>query len=166
MSKTNIIYKMPKWSLHATRIHSAQHHIPNMSSVTINRRADVRNYILLIQTAVRQHSRGPSIVPIALYSACEIAWIRWEQPVVKVCLVVPIVAIAPVSSAGTHRHHTLEGPLRSKRPSIVPVALYSACEIAWHRWEQSVVAVCRAVPVAAIVPVYFPLKCTHTGTIL
>ena len=27
------------------------------------------------------------------------------------------------------------------RPSIVPVARYSACEIAWHRWGQIVVLV-------------------------
>ena len=28
------------------------------------------------------NGRGPSTVPVARYSACEIAWHRWEQPVV------------------------------------------------------------------------------------
>ena len=36
----------------------------------------------------------------------------------------------------------------------MPVAFYSACEIAWHRWKKLVVAVCGLVPVAAIVPVF------------
>ena len=35
----------------------------------------------------------------------------------------------------------------------MPVARYSAFEIASHRWEQPVVAVCGVVPVTAIVPV-------------
>ena len=35
----------------------------------------------------------------------------------------------------------------------MPVARYSACKIAWGRWEQPVVAVCAVVPVGAIVPV-------------
>ena len=41
----------------------------------------------------------------------------------------------------------------SKYPCIVPVAFYSAFEIGSHRWEHSVVAVCRLVPVAAIMQV-------------
>ena len=36
----------------------------------------------------------------------------------------------------------------------MPVARYSACVIAWHIWEQPVVAVCGVVPVAAIVLVF------------
>ena len=39
-------------------------------------------------------------------------------------------------------------------PCIVPVARYSACEIAWHIWEQPAVAVCGVVPVYAIVPIF------------
>ena len=42
-------------------------------------------------------------------------------------------------------------------PSVVPVARYSACEIAWRRLEQPVVAACGVVPVAAIMTV-FPSK--------
>ena len=37
----------------------------------------------------------------------------------------------------------------------MPVARHTACEIAWHKREQRVVAVCRVMPVAAaIVPVF------------
>ena len=36
----------------------------------------------------------------------------------------------------------------------MPVACYSACEIVWHRWEQSVVSVCGVVPIAAIMTVF------------
>ena len=38
--------------------------------------------------------------------------------------------------------------------AIAPVARYSACETAWHRWEQPVVAACGVVPVADIGPVF------------
>ena len=38
--------------------------------------------------------------------------------------------------------------------SKVPVAYYGACEIAWHRCERPVVAVCEVVPAADIVPVF------------
>ena len=37
---------------------------------------------------------------------------------------------------------------------VVPVARYSACETAWRRWEQPVLAACRVVHVAAIVPIF------------
>ena len=37
---------------------------------------------------------------------------------------------------------------------MVPVARYSACETAWHRWERQVVAVCGVVPVTAIVLIF------------
>ena len=51
----------------------------------------------------------------------------------------------------------------SRGPSTVPVwvvqvARCSACEIAWHRWEQPAAAVCGVVPVAAIVLVFPALK--------
>ena len=43
----------------------------------------------------------------------------------------------------------------SSSPSIVPVARCMACEIAPHTWEQPVVAaVCGAMPVPVIVPVF------------
>ena len=42
----------------------------------------------------------------------------------------------------------------SRYPSIVPVARYSACELARHRWEQPVVAVCGVVQAPATVPVF------------
>ena len=45
----------------------------------------------------------------------------------------------------------------------MPVTPYSADELAWHRWEQQVVAVCGLVPVAAIYCQYFRLA--HTGII-
>lgn len=37
----------------------------------------------------------------------------------------------------------------------MPAAGYSAREIAWHTRKQPVVAVCRVVPVAAKMPVFF-----------
>ena len=37
---------------------------------------------------------------------------------------------------------------------VVPVAPYSTCETARHRWEQPVLAACRVVHVAAIVPIF------------
>ena len=48
---------------------------------------------------------------------------------------------------------------------VVLVALESACEIACHRWEQRIVAVCEVAPVAAVVPV-FPIGTYrhYTGT--
>ena len=49
------------------------------------------------------YSRGPSRVPFARYSACEIVGHIWEQPVVAVCRVVPVAAIVPVIPAGTYR---------------------------------------------------------------
>ena len=45
----------------------------------------------------------------------------------------------------------------------MPVAINSACEIAWHRWKQPVVAV-SVVPDAAIVPV-FPTSTYCTGAV-
>ena len=35
----------------------------------------------------------------------------------------------------------------------MPVARYSVCEIAWHRWERLIVALCEVVPAAVVVPV-------------
>ena len=49
----------------------------------------------------------------------------------------------------------------SKGASIVPFARSSACEIAWHGWEQQVLAAYGVVPVAAAVLGYFRLA--HTG---
>ena len=40
---------------------------------------------------------------------------------------------------------------------VVPAARYSACESAWHRWEQPVVTVWGLVPDAAMVPVFLAL---------
>ena len=40
--------------------------------------------------------RGPPVVPVSRYSACEIAWHVWEKLVLVVCGVVPITAIVPV----------------------------------------------------------------------
>ena len=37
---------------------------------------------------------------------------------------------------------------------VVPVACYSAREIAWRRWEQSVVVLCGVAPIAAVSPVF------------
>ena len=37
---------------------------------------------------------------------------------------------------------------------MVPVARYSACEIAWHRWKQAVVAAYGLAPVAANMVVF------------
>ena len=51
------------------------------------------------------YSNGPSLVPVARCSACEIAWHRWEQHVVAVCGVLPVAAIAPVFPAGACRHY-------------------------------------------------------------
>ena len=42
----------------------------------------------------------PSIVPVALYSACEIAWHGWEQPVVEEC------GVVLVYTAGTCRRYS------------------------------------------------------------
>ena len=39
-------------------------------------------------------------------------------------------------------------------PSIVPVSCYSACEIAWHRWEPSVVALCGVMSFSFTVPIF------------
>ena len=47
-------------------------------------------------------SSGPSIVPVACYSACEIAWYIQEKPVVAVCGVVPVVASAGTSLYSAH----------------------------------------------------------------
>ena len=46
-------------------------------------------------------------MPVARYSACEVAWHRWEKPVlvVAVCGVVPVAAILPVFPARTNRHY-------------------------------------------------------------
>ena len=44
------------------------------------------------------------------------------------------------------------GPSIVQVPCIVPVAPYGACETAWDRREQPVVAVCGVVPGVAIVP--------------
>ena len=52
----------------------------------------------------------------------------------SVCCRVPVAAIVPM-------------------PAVVLVSCYSACEIAWHPWERTLVAACAVVPVAAIVPV-------------
>ena len=51
--------------------------------------------------------RPLSIVPVARYSACEIGWHRWEQPVVAVCGVVPVAALVWVFPADTHRLYRL-----------------------------------------------------------
>ena len=44
------------------------------------------------------HSVVPvaSIVPFARYSASDIVWHRWKQPLTAVCGVVPVAAIVPV----------------------------------------------------------------------
>ena len=34
-------------------------------------------------------------MPVAPYSACEISWYIWENPVVVLCGVVPVTAIVP-----------------------------------------------------------------------
>ena len=43
-------------------------------------------------------------MPFARYSACAIAWHRWEQPAVAVCRVVSVGATVPVFPAGTYGH--------------------------------------------------------------
>ena len=51
----------------------------------------------------------------------------------------------------------------------MPVARYRTCKIAWHRWEQPVVAACGVVPVAAIVPVFLAgtyRHCRRTTTVV
>ena len=59
---------------------------------------------------------------------------------------------------------TYGGGLSYSADRAVPIARYSACLIAWHRWEQQVVSACGVVPVAALVPM-FPSMIAHTGTI-
>ena len=50
--------------------------------------------------------------------------------------------------------YSSSGPCIVPVADIVPIALYIAGEIAWHRWEQPLASVRGAVPVAAIVPVF------------
>ena len=49
----------------------------------------------------------------------------------------------------------------------MPIVRYSACELAWHRWEEPAAAACGVVPVAAVVPVFpsivhIPALCRET----
>ena len=43
----------------------------------------------------------------------------------------------------------------------VPVARFSACEIARHMSEQPFMAVCGVIPVAVVVPVFTAGTCWH-----
>ena len=54
----------------------------------------------------RTCGRGPSIVPVACYSAFELAWQRLEQPVVaEYGVIMPMSCKVPFSPAGPYRHH-------------------------------------------------------------
>ena len=65
--------------------------------------------LLVLPTARSHYSSGASIVSVARYSACEMAWYIREQRVVARS-VVPVAAIVPVFPAGTNRPRVIEGP--------------------------------------------------------
>ena len=48
------------------------------------------------------YSRGPFIVPVARYSACQVVGDRWEEPAVEVCGAVPVAAIVPIFPSIVH----------------------------------------------------------------
>ena len=56
----------------------------------------------LSETLALLQSSGSSVVPVARDSACEVALLRWENPVVAVCGVVLVAAIVPLFQAGTY----------------------------------------------------------------
>ena len=57
-----------------------------------------------------------SIVPVARYSACEIGWHIWEQPVVAVCGVVPDAAMVPVFPSIVHIPALYRDHCRIRKP--------------------------------------------------
>ena len=61
------------------------------------------------------------------------------------------------------RRNGMVGVITTQRsgPSIVPVAHCSAREIAWHRWQQTAVAVCGVVSASAIVPIFHVATYRH-----
>ena len=53
-------------------------------------------------TYVWYYGSGSSIVPVACYSAFEIVWHRWEQPLAAACRGVPVAAIVSIFPFKVH----------------------------------------------------------------
>ena len=50
--------------------------------------------------------------------------------------------------------YSVAGPSLVPAASVVPVARYGACEVAWHGWERPVVTGGGVVPASALVLVF------------
>ena len=72
-------------------------------------------------------SSGPFIVPVSLYSACEIAWHMCEKRFVAVCGVLSVTTIVQVFSSGTRWHYRGTDPLLHPVSYSVPCTVCASC---------------------------------------
>ena len=89
---------------------SAERHIPRGSLASRHHERKtvpkiVANHVPCTPGTTTGYSSGFSVVPVARYSACEIAWHRWEQPVVAAFGVTSTSAEVLIFPVGTYRHH-------------------------------------------------------------